>query len=211
MAAFGAGKGGSTLRSCHGARTDIERLRQDDRRANGALLSRLTPQDTKEPSSDNFVLSRQDWTTGLVLGVGRYKSLENVLFDPTGTLSGSNNEPQLRLVPIELLAHSKLSPAVDIGAGVGVAWFQTQARDGTQVGRNRFAFYYVPLSAVIRPAAMFFPGSRLASAVGYRVAVRRFGALDGSYFGTDAAAFSEKGEFIWGHSVYLDLVTLFGK
>jgi hypothetical protein len=160
---------------------------------------------------ETVVVSRRDWQTGLVFGIGRYESVENVLFDPAGVLSGDNEEPQLRTVPMELLVHSKLSPAVDIGAGFGVAWYHTRERDGTNVGRNRFAPYLVPLSAVIRPAAMFFPDNKWASAIGYRIAVRRFGGLDGSHFGTNKDAFSEKGEFVWGHSVYFDIVPLLDK
>jgi hypothetical protein len=41
--------------------------------------------------------------------------------------------------------------------------------------------------------------------------VRRYGALDGTYFGTTKDAYKGQGEFIWGHSVYFDLLTLLGK
>ena len=221
FAAFGLGAGGARVRSCHRARPDIDKLRQADRRANALLMNRLTPLDPKKAAAANtdkdkkpvekYVLSRQDWQTGLVLGVGRYTSVQNVLFDPNGTLSGPNDEPQLRTVPIELLAHSRLSQAVDIGAGLGIAWFQTQTRDGVQVGDNRFALYYVPFSAVIKPAAMFVPDNRFAAAIGYRFAVRKYGALDGTYFGTTKDAFKGQGEFIWGTSVYFDVLTLLGK
>jgi hypothetical protein len=211
---FGAGGNETTIRSCHRARKDIEKQLRDEQMANGALVAGLASRGTRAapaPKPPSLLLSRRDWQTGLVLGMGRYTSVQNVLFDPNGTMSGASDEPQLRTVPIELLAHSRLSPAVDVGAGLGVAWFQTQTRDGVQVGANRFAFYYVPFSVVIKPGAMFVPDNRFAAAIGYRFAVRRYGALDGTYFGTTKDAFKGQGEFVWGYSVYFDVLTLAGK
>jgi hypothetical protein len=210
FSAVGVGAGRSAVRSCFKARSvNVEAQRQADRSNNALLLKGLTQRDTQlSPGSpDNYVLSRHDWQTGIVFGIGRYESVRNVLFD--GKVTGE--VPQLRFVPMELLAHSKLSPAVDIGAGVGVGWFHTEDSTGKQYGSDRLAVYLVPLSVVVRPVALFIPSQSWATAIGYRVAMRRFGALDGTYFGANAGAFSQPGEIVWGHSLYVDLLTLLHK
>ena len=56
----------------------------------------------------------------VLVDAGGFWSVENQLFDPEGT---RDDEPQLRIIPLEILAHSKVSSSIDIGAGVGVAFF----------------------------------------------------------------------------------------
>jgi hypothetical protein len=223
--------GKSRVRSCRGAQRAIEADRQADRdrsvqRIAAAGLRRLAPpeviardaakDDSKVEIGDaeggvgqtDIVYARRDWQTGLVVGLGRYRSLENVLFDATGTRP---NEPQLQVVPFELVAHSKVSSAIDIGAGVGIAFLSTRyvneaaRQEYPGVDTKSTAFYLVPLSVVVRPGRLF-TNSPLASVVGYRVSLRYFGNLTAENFGTPNHAYKANGEFVWGAAGFVDAV-----
>jgi hypothetical protein len=204
--------GGKSTRSCRGAQRAIDSDRQADRARTADLLAVeglhvLATSVQERPDDSTLVVSRRDWQTGIVLNVGGYWSIENRLFDPDGT---RDDEPQLRIIPVEMLAHSKLSSSIDVGAGVGVAFFHTDFRNDSWAPTKSAAFYVVPLSVVVRPARLF-TNAHWASTFGYRVAIRYFGDLDAADFGAPASAFKQQGEFVWGAAAFIDLVSLFGR
>jgi hypothetical protein len=186
-------------KSCRKAGIDIREDREKERTTPVSLYGAT--------ESDRIVVSRRDVRTGLVLGTGFYQSLDNPLTYAPPADGGTATVPHVRLVPLEFLAHSKLSPSIDVGAGIGVAFLHTAANNGRPT-TNTASFYYVPLSVVIRPAAMFFPDNRYAAGFGFRINARRFGSVSASDFGAVPGSFSEKGEFLWGHSIFFDLVSL---
>jgi hypothetical protein len=203
-------------RSCRDAqdRVDIERKREQNWIAShtgkgGPPL----PNEVPPPDENNFVIERRDWQTGIVLSRGWYRSLNNKLFDPQ---SIEDDEPQVKLGTFEILAHSKVSSSIDIGAGIGVALFRTQASSAPQKygefdegGLRSKNFYVIPLSVVVRPARLFI-NSRWASIAGYRMSLRYFGDLETSNFALrtppDAKTprYGQAGEFVWGAAAFID-------
>jgi hypothetical protein len=155
------------------------------------------------------VIARRDWQTGIVLSIGHYESRVNRLLS---TDQQTDERYALRMIPVELLFHSKLSRAIDVGAGIGLAWFKTDlppVENAPAASAERQKFYIVPLSIVVRPGRFFFD-SRVASAFGYRLGVRYFNDLDGTYFGLPKERFFQPNEFVWGGAAFFDLTTLFG-
>jgi hypothetical protein len=186
-------------RTCINAQADLERERASERaRSFGALVEMANG----GLPSEEVVTSRSDHQIGIVINAGKYVSLENRFYDPDGSRT---DEPQLRVIPLEILAHSKLSPSIDVGAGIGMALFHLdgQAHSHAQV-------YFVPLSVIVRPAK-FFTDSRFGSMVGYRLAVRRFRSLDGADFGGAVTDFKQRGEFLWSSALFVDVTGIFAK
>lgn len=146
--------------------------------------------------------------TGVVLGIGRYKSRQNKLFDPSGPDEPNPRTagPQVRVWTIEGLFHHKLTSAVDVGAGAGVTVFE-----GDRAGGGSFTsehFHFVPLSVVVKPVA-FLTTNRFGQAFGLRLGSRFMpGRLDGEDFGVAKERFTQRGELLWSISTYIDLATL---
>ena len=202
----------SASRSCRGAQRAIDVDRQQDREQTAELLAVeglhvLVEKVDPRPDDSEVIVARRDWQTGIVVNAGGFWSVENQLFDPGGT---RDDEPQLRIIPLEILAHSKVSSSIDIGAGVGVAFFHTDFRNDAPSPTKSAAFYVVPLSVVVRPARLF-TNAHWASTVGYRVHLKYFGDLDAADFGSPAGTYKQHGEFVWGAAAFVDLVALFGR
>jgi hypothetical protein len=224
LVAIGAGEDGRTkaatkreftkpagvFRSCREAqnRVDAQRTRERDRLAAYTATGAAPPKDVGSADDlDRLVIDRRDWQTGIVVNAGAFWSIENRLFDPQRL---RDDEPQLQVIPVEMLAHSKLSSSIDVGAGVGVAFFRTAFRNDEWAHTKPAAFYVVPLSVVIRPARLF-TNAHWASTFGYRVSARYFGDLTAADFGNPAGDFRQHGEFVWGAAGFVDFIALFGK
>jgi hypothetical protein len=205
--------------TCLGTASSVDRSADVDRLAKATFVDQLW----EGPKGSELPLSRTDARTGLVIGLGYYKSRENHLFDPDKTRDGDNAEPQLQIFPVDVLFHSKLSPSIDIGAGAGLTFFHntrgTYLKDGQKVtespGISGFPVrpHFVPLSVVVRPFRLI-TNKRWASGFGYRASVRYyFLDFDGEYFGAPPPpapepAFSQRGDFQWGWSMFFDLTQL---
>lgn len=141
-------------------------------------------------------------TVGVVLGVGRYVSIENRLLDQDTKPA----DRQVTAVFYDVLLHSKISPALDVGAGVGLSHFSGHGLTG-----DHFSFvrpHVVPVSLVLKPLALI-SDNRLAQGLGTRVAARLLPyRLDGADFGARGVRFNQAGELLWGASVYIDIGTL---
>jgi hypothetical protein len=137
--------------------------------------------------------------TGVVLGLAYYRSKENKLFDPTQTV---DNEPRVEAYFVDALLHHKLTPAVDVGGGVGVTLLTAGERTSAQ-------FHLVPLSVVIKPLA-FVSTNRVASAFGARFGARLLTRdLEPSFFGVSPGVYSQRGgELLWNISAYIDVASL---
>lgn len=213
-------RGGRKYRfTCRESQATLEAEREADR-SNFGVLSKvgfespgvLNEEDsrTDEKSQPAVVVSRRDWQTGIVVSTGRYYSRQNALLDPDNS---SDDEAQVRFIPLELLAHHKLSPAIDVGAGVGLALFRSLNPESQQHAGGT-AFYVVPLSVVVRPFRLF-TDKRWGNTVGYRVAVRHFGDLDATNFGIQkvdsvaANTYKARGEFVWGVSAFFDFANIY--
>jgi hypothetical protein len=203
-------------RSCWGASDTLDEDRRVERRATARNIDEMVLPGGSASDVDLYE-ERRDWQTGFVINVGGFWSEENRLFDPAGTRTGNDEEPQLRVVPLEFLVHHKLSPAIDMGAGLGVAFFHTDFRNNPWRPTKNAAFYLVPLSVVVRPAKLF-TNQRWAAALGYRVNLRYFGDLEGKDFGRPEddllpgeKYFRQNGEFVWGAAAFFDLFSILGR
>lgn len=202
--------------SCREAQAALELEREADR-SNTDVFARLGFESSAELATEAqeqdarrrrmVIVARRDWQTGIVVSAGRYYSKQNGLLDPNNE---TDDEAQVRFIPLELMAHHKLSPAIDVGAGVGLALFRA-LEPAPQEHATGHAFYVVPLSVVVRPFRLF-TDKRWGNAVGYRVAVRHFGDLDASNFGFESStsSFKRHGDFVWGASAFFDLVNIYG-
>ena len=201
-------------RSCWGAKPMLDLDRDADRTG---TLERIGDIWGRQPAdAELYGSGRRDWQTGFVINAGWFWSEQNRLFDPDGTRDDAT-EPRLRVIPLEFLAHQKLAPAIDIGAGLGVALFSTDFKEFPERPTKPAAFYLVPLSVVVRPAKLF-TDKRWAAALGYRVSLRYFGDLEGKDFGrppSDLAPgeryFKQNGEFVWGAAMFFDLWSAAGR
>lgn len=201
-------------RSCWGARPTLDRDRDADKTD---TLERIGDLWGRQPAdAELYGSGRRDWQTGFVINAGWFWSEQNRLFDPDGTRDDST-EPRLRVIPLEFLAHQKLAPAIDVGAGLGVALFSTDFKEFPERPTKPAAFYLVPLSVVVRPAKLF-TDKRWAAALGYRVNVRYFGNLEGKDFGRPPSDlvpgeqyFKQNGEFVWGAAMFFDLWSALGR
>lgn len=141
-------------------------------------------------------------SVGVVLGIGRYISIDNKLLDQ----DAKRSDQRVTAVFYDVLLHSKVSPAFDVGAGVGLSHFS-----GHGVTGDHFSFvrpHVVPLSLVVKPLALM-TDNRLGQGLGTRVAARLLPyRLDGADFGAPDVPFSQAGELLWGASVYVDIGTL---
>ena len=149
---------------------------RDRRRANGR--TRVT-----KTTRQRFVIQRRDWQTGIVdSAVGGFWSIENQLFDPEAI---RDDEPQLRIIPIELLAHSKVSLSIrHRGRGWrGVIPHRFQVIDPQVAEPSRRPFYVVRSASSFGPASLF-TNSHWASSL--RLPRRRpyFGDLEPTDFGS---------------------------
>lgn len=97
-------------------------------------------------------------------------------------------------------------PALEIGAGLGVAYFSTR------VGATKYDvknFMATPVRVVMKPLRLF-PKFRANTRAGFiQVHVRgtvRFGDIDGSDFGAPASTFSAGNELLWGGGLVFDLL-----
>ena len=210
------------LRSCREVQAVVDGQReQEETRLASYVSTGVAPKDDiGNPRDRNrLVIDRRDWQTGIVINFGSYQSLENGLFDPDKV---ADDEPQVRLRPFEVLAHSKLSSSIDIGAGLGFARITTEGVPGTVDKYPTFdpenadskVFYLVPLSVVVRPGRLF-TNSRWASILGYRMSLRYFGDLDTANFAVrppptpQTPGYKQSGEFVWGAAFFVDLVSAF--
>ena len=207
---------GGPIRSCHDS--DLQRLDRlsVDQQRNVKLVDRLAAKPTTESQPfpftkhDKLVRARRRYPIGVVLGYGDFTSTENSLLDPK---AGRLDEPQVRARLYELTFNVKAHPAVDVGAGFGFSRFTPNGGlNGEITGFDTTKLHIIPASVVTRPARLV-TDDVLANVIGIQLTVRKLPALRASDFGvpstaTSSSSYHVQGEFQWGWSVYVDLVSL---
>lgn len=92
--------------------------------------------------------------------------------------------------------------ALDVGAGIGVAFFATTVGG---VDYNVKNFIATPLRVVVKPLRLFIDNPRAGALQVHFRATVRFGDIDGSDFGVPANTFNAGTEVLRGVGVVLDL------
>ncbi len=205
-----------TSSNCHASDGPLaQRADEDARTAADKMIRILTRQVDlnaceKAPTSEGcrVAVRERGPRTGVVIGLARYKSRQNKLFDPSGpdVPVARTEGPQVRAWIVEGLVHHKLTRAVDVGAGAGITTFEGDKADGGRFESTHV--HVVPFSVVVKPVA-FWTTNRFGQAFGLRLGSRFIpGNLDGEDFGVAKERFSQRGELLWNISTYVDLLTL---
>ena len=93
-------------------------------------------------------------------------------------------------------------PALDIGAGFGVAYFATTVN---RTDYNVTNFVVTPVRVVVKPLRLLFDDPRTGALQVHFRATVRFGDIDGSDFGAPASTFQAGTEVLRGVGVILDV------